>query len=211
MQRRPAAPPVGVDDRVLNGVQRQAWLAGRPWLSAGQHQPVSRLTGADSALRREGGDPDTLRQLRRRRIETVIRVAQRVAAPALWIRCRWSANAAPRCSLVRPKGRNEVGVPPEPNPTSRRPSVSKSSTAASSATRSGFSIGKVIIAVPRRIRSVCAATWARTPAVKAGRLPVHENGAGQSMRCRSPNAPRGGSVRPPAGSAFARSPDRADG
>nr|VXZ84342.1 Uncharacterised protein [Klebsiella pneumoniae] len=48
-----------------------------------------------------------------------------------------------------------------PKPTSRRPSVSKSSTAASSATRSGFSIGKVIIAVPRRIRSVCAATWAR--------------------------------------------------
>lgn len=72
---------VGVNDRVLNGVQRQAWLAGRPWLSAGQHQPVSRLTGADGALRREGGDPDTLRQLRRRRIETVVRVAQRVAAP----------------------------------------------------------------------------------------------------------------------------------
>lgn len=72
---------VGVDDRVLNGVQRQAWLAGRPWLGARQHQPVSRLTGADGALRREGGDPDTLRQLRRRRIETVVRVAQRVAAP----------------------------------------------------------------------------------------------------------------------------------
>ncbi len=62
-------------DRVLNGVQRQTWLAGWPWLSAGQHQPVSRLTGADGALRREGGDPDTLRQLRRRRIETVVRVA----------------------------------------------------------------------------------------------------------------------------------------
>ena len=72
---------VGVDDRVLNGVQRQTWLAGGPWLGARQHQAVSRLTGADGALRREGGDPDTLRQLRCGRIETVARVAQRVAAP----------------------------------------------------------------------------------------------------------------------------------
>lgn len=122
---------------------------------------MSRLTGADSALRREGGDPDTLRQLRRRRIETVIRVAQRVAAPCAMDQVQMVGKRRPALLAGQAEGQNEVGVPPEPNPTSRRPSVSKSSTAASSATRSGFSIGKVIIAVPRRIRSVCAATWAR--------------------------------------------------
>lgn len=72
---------IGVDDRVLNGVQRQTRLTGRPGLRAGQHQPVSRLTGTDGALHREGGDPDSRRQLRRRRIEMVVRVAEGVAAP----------------------------------------------------------------------------------------------------------------------------------
>ncbi|MNP56905.1 hypothetical protein D3C76_1516680 [compost metagenome] len=63
--------------------------------------------------------------------------------------------------MVSPNGKNEVGVPPEPKPTSSRPSDKRSSTAVSSATRSGFSSGRVIMAVPRRMRVVNAATWAR--------------------------------------------------
>ena len=74
---------------------------------------------------------------------------------------RTDDGTALRWSIVSPKGKNEVGVPPEPKPTSSRPSASRSSTAASSATRSGFSMGRVIMAVPRRMRSVCAAAWAR--------------------------------------------------
>ncbi len=80
-QRRSAAPPVGVNDRVLNGVQRQAWLAGRPWLECG-------TASARVPPDRRGWRPPPrrwrsryARQLRRRRIETVVRVAQRVAAP----------------------------------------------------------------------------------------------------------------------------------
>ena len=59
-------------------------------------------------------------------------------------------------SIVSRQGKTKLGCR-RAKPTSSRPSASRSSTAASSATRSGFSIDRAIMAVPRRMRSVCVA------------------------------------------------------
>ena len=71
------------------------------------------------------------------------------------------AKTAPRSLPVTPKASKDSAVPPVPRPTSRRPFDSRSSTAASSATRSAFSSGSVTTPVPRRMRRVRAATCER--------------------------------------------------
>ena len=83
--------------------------------------------------------------------------------PAQASRSTWRcpASSVPRSALSRPNASNAERLPPGPTPTSRRPPDIRSSTAASSATRIGSSSGRVTIAVPRRIRDVCAATCAR--------------------------------------------------
>ena len=66
-----------------------------------------------------------------------------------------------RPSTSLPKAANTLGSVPLPTPSSSRPPLSVSSTAASSATRSGSSSGRVTTAVPSRIRRVRSATAAR--------------------------------------------------
>jgi hypothetical protein len=120
-------------------------------LRARQHQPVAGLPRARAAAHREGGLPDAVEQLRRRGIQ---RVAARAAAgrPTPRAPRRVAREDAPRSSLSSPKAAKDSGVPPVPTPTSSRPPDSRSSTTASSATRTAFSSGSVTMPVPRRMR-----------------------------------------------------------
>ena len=58
---------IGVNNRILDSVQRQRGLSGRTRLRAREHQPVPGLSRANRPLNGKGGNPDALRQLRRLR------------------------------------------------------------------------------------------------------------------------------------------------
>ena len=70
---------------------------------------------------------------------------------------RLAAKVSRRSPKLVPNAGKDFGLPPEPRPISRRPAERVSVTAASSAIRTAFSMGRVMIAVPRRTRSVRAA------------------------------------------------------
>lgn len=118
-------------------------------------------------------------------VQMIIRVRERIPRAR-----RFESDAGvrqiPRCAGPSSalKGKTRWGCRRSRSHSSRPYSASGSSNfAASPPPRSGFSIGRVIMAVPRRMRSVCAAAWrGRLPAATAGRLRAHENGGWSDPR-----------------------------
>ena len=156
----PQRREIGVDDRMLEVRERCVRRLFRSRLGARQHEAVARLASPLASGDRKGRLPDPIDEVWRRRIENVS-AAKRLACERAANNRGVAIEDRRPVALSRPKPAKADGVPPEPSPSSRRPFETRSNTAASSATRTGSSSGKVTMPVPRRIRDVRAATWAR--------------------------------------------------
>ena len=119
---------IGVDHRVLDIGERRLRRLGGARLGARQHQAVAGRAGASRRPRPRRSPARCGRPARARRIE---RVAARQRPPGQAVRS--SVEIAGRTELwrsvaSRPKAVKAVRLPPGPTPSSRRPSLSRSST-----------------------------------------------------------------------------------
>jgi hypothetical protein len=180
---------IGVDDRVLQLRQRQQCgsLAAEAWVRTGQHQTVPGPARPRPAGDRERGLPHPLDR-------DPVCAGYSVSPPGIGSpfraprrRARFRSKRSPRCSPSSSNPANAVGLPPLPTPSSSRPPLIRSSTMASSATRTGNSSGSV---TDPGAETICATSATRddreTRTATAARPHVRGNGVARPRQCRYP-------------------------